>query len=482
MRLSSLRPVWLVGLLAAALLSGCITDDPPEPQDLIEPFVDPMAFLEGHDHADYAQHDLSWNMDGVGWSDLDRLPVAWGELDTHPDHDIGLVAFAWPTAGFATVDLSDPADPKPLDIVDLGIGYGADVKWSPDGEWAVLAIQAHSHRGLPSVPGVGGVPDPLAMTAESGIELFHITEEGVIHDIDAWTPAPNSGVHMVYTHRIADRDYVFTAWNGRGVGVFELKVDDPPIGARLVPVNTVLMWDEARAIAAPRSGGFSGAHDMTVIDDPILDKPLLYVAHGYEGLFVFDLSDPHDPLWPDFPLGHWKDTDNAWYMHTVQAEVLEDGTRHIVLAPEVFSDAEAEVIAPLWILDGTDLGDIELVGTWKNPGDHGAEQLRYSVHNFQLVNGRIALAHYHGGVWLLDVETVNGNTTVTPVGYHLPANDPGRAMSGIYHGVYNMGDAPTVWDVVVHKGVVWATDVNSGLYAIAAPGWNPGDGAIQSLG
>jgi hypothetical protein len=371
-----------------------------------------------------------------------------------------------------------------LDVIDLGYGYGADVKWDPSGEWAVLAVQARSQLGLPSSPVPLPVPvpvvDPAAMTVESGIRVYHIAEDGAIHDIDSWHPMPTRGVHMLYTHRINDRDYVFAAYNGNGVGVLEIVKDDPPIGARLVAVNAALMWDPMRVPNSPTGAGLSGAHDMTVIDDPVLMKPLLYVAHGYDGLFVFDVSDPHDPLWPDFPLGTWKDPANTWYMHTVQAEVV-DGMRRIVLVPEVFSDAEAEVVAPLWVLDGTDLGDMKLLATWRNPGDHGAEMLRFSVHNFQLVSGHVVLAHYHGGVWLLELNATAEGLTVVPVGYHLPANDPGRDMSGIYHGVYNMMDAPSVWDVVVHRGVVWATDVNSGLYAIEAPVWTPG-AAVHSLG
>ncbi len=175
------------------------------------------------------------------------------------------------------------------------------------------------------------------------------------------------------------------------------------------------------------------------------------------------------------------DDTNTWYMHTVQAAVLDDGTRRIVLVPEVFSDAEAEVIAPLWVLDGSDLDNIELLGTWKNPGDHGSELLRFSVHNFQYLDPYVALAHYHGGVWLLEIQKDNDGIVIEPAAYHVPANDPDRAMSGIYHGVYNMMDAPTVWDVVVHKGTMFATDVNSGLYGMEGPAWQSGQD-VRSLG
>ncbi len=466
----------IVFLLLLAGLAGCIGESPPTSGDEAPPFVDPMAHEDGHDHGDYETHGRSWNLEEIGWDRISSQSVAWGELDIHPDHDIALVAHAWPTAGFATVDISDPADPQVLDVYDLGHGYGADVKWDPSGEWAVLAVQAHSQLELPDAP----VPliDPLAATVHSGIEVFHITEEGVIHDIDAWTPSPERGVHMVATHRIDGRDYVFTAYNGKGVGVFELITEEPPIGARLVPVNAALMGSPERLVDQPTTLGLSGAHDMTVIDDPLLETPLLYVAHGYDGLYVYDLSDPHDPLWPDFPLGHWIDEANTWYMHTVQAEVVDD-QRRIVLVPEVFSDAEAEVVAPLWVLDGTDLSDIGLLATWRNPGDHGSELLRFSVHNFQLIDSKIALAHYHGGVWLLEIQDQADGTRIEPVGYHVPGNDPGVPKSGIYHGVYNMMDAPTVWDVVVHDGVLYATDVNSGIYAIDGPAWEAGDGTMS---
>lgn len=462
------RIVSLVTLLAAATLAGCLSDT--ENDDTlavtVAPFVDPMAYDADHDHGDYAQHELSWNMLELGWGQVvDGAAVAWGELDILGD--MAVVAHAWPTAGVATVDVSDPANPALLDHLDLGYGYGADVKWAPDGAHAVLAIQAHSSRGLQAP-----LPDPLAMTAESGLMLLHIDTDGTITE-DHWLPAPTGGSHMVATATIAQRDYAFAVHNGYGILVYEIALLDDH---RLLPVTHWRHFDGPLGAV-----DVTGPHDMTILHDETLDRPLLYVSDAYKGLVVADVSDPRQPTY----LGGWDDPETEWYAHTAQAEVLEDGTRLIVVVPEVFSDAEAEVVAPLWVLDGTDLGNIELEATWKNPGDHGAEQLRYSVHNFQLVNGMVFLAHYHGGIWVLDVsvdDTNEANTTITPVGYYLPHHDPGRPMSGIYHGVYNMEDAPTVWDVVVKDGVIWATDVNSGLYALAHPDIPVGDDTWTSRG
>ncbi len=441
--------------LFIAVFAGCIADtDDDAAKDVAPPvFVDPMALAEGHDHGDYAMHQMSWNMHELGWTQVvDGAPLAWGEVDIEGTR--ALVAHAWPTAGVALVDVSDASTPTLLDHWDFGYGYGADVKWSPDGHHAIVAVQAHSGRGLPV--------DPLSMITEAGVWILYVN--GDTFQEESFFPLPGGGSHMVYTHTIAGRDYVFAVDNGRGVMIFEMVSADTH---RLVPVTQYRHFEGPTGAIA-----IDGPHDMMVIDDPLLGKPLLYVSDAYQGLVVADISDPQGPVY----LGGWRDTESEWYAHTAQAEVLADGTRRIVLAPEVFSDAEANLVAPLWILDGTDLGDIRLDGTWQNPGDHGADLLRFSVHNFQLLQGKIVLAHYHGGVWVIDADTREA------IGYHLPANDPGHAMSGIYHGVYNMEDAPTVWDVNVRDGVVWATDVNSGLYAITTPSLALGDANATSLG
>lgn len=457
-------PSLMVVVLALGALAGCVgPDGTPDPAAHLPGFVDPMAAPDGHDHADYAQHQLSWNMQEMGWTDVvPGAPVAWGEADTH--EGLAVVAHAWPTAGLATVDITDPTTPTLLDHYDTGVGYGADVKLSSDGTIAVLSVQAHAEFAGQNDPTGGpdllSAEDPLAGATAMGLHLYDVSDPTEITFLSS-VPVYPYGIHMAYVHEIAGEEYVFAVHNLEGIGVWRL-VREPTV--HLEFVTDVLRPD------GPDGPGVNGPHDVTVLDDPALGAPLLYVADAYHGLIVYDVSDPAMPE----TLGTWVNDDNRWYAHTVQAEVLDDGTRRIVMVPEVFSDAEATLVSPLWILDGTDLSAITLQATWNAPGDHGAEELRYSVHNLQLVGGTIVLAHYHGGVWVLDVATdPDGTTNVTALGYHLPANDPGRPMSGIYEGVYHMMDAPTVWDVVVDNGIVWATDVNSGLYALRAPGLGP---------
>ncbi len=466
------RSALLVALLATSALAGCVhlTDQSTHTDDVVDPladFVDPMLVDDHHIHGDRAHHaNLSWNMEEIGWTNMvDGLSVAWGEIDTHGD--LAVVAYAYPTAGFATVDISDPASPRVLDTYETGAGYGADVKFSTDGARAFVAVQDH---GDPQ-PLAG--ESPIAGTVAAGIHVYDVSDPTNIV-LESVVPVEPSGVHMLYVHEIWNNDHIFAAHNLEGVAIYEFYDDSPAPHMRQIALIEGIEVDGTNIPVR-------SAHDMTVIHDPVLKTPVLYVADAFAGVAIYDVGEPLRPE----AIGHWDDDSNEWYVHTVQARTTADGQRTMVVVPEVFSNAEATVVSPLWVLDATDFSDIRLSTTWNAPGDHGADLLRFSVHNFQFIDDdRLVLAHYHGGVWVLQlsrsattnnasgIETTSIDLTtplnhVTPLGYHVPNNDPGWPMSGIYHGQYNMEDAPTVWDVVVHDGIIWATDVNSGLYALS---------------
>ncbi|HVM45044.1 MAG TPA: hypothetical protein VM582_03825, partial [Candidatus Thermoplasmatota archaeon] len=130
----------LVAILAlAALVAGCI-QAPASVTDATLPLDDVLAFLVAdHDHLDPTQHAAALGLTQVAHDVLDiggRGPRTFGEIDIVGD--LAVVAVLQPTGGFVTIDISDPAAPKPLAFYEAGATYAGDVKLSPDGRFAFV--------------------------------------------------------------------------------------------------------------------------------------------------------------------------------------------------------------------------------------------------------------------------------------------------------------------------------------------------------
>ena len=189
-------------------------------------------------------------------------------------------------------------------------------------------------------------------------------------------------------------------------------------------------------------------HDMFAMVDPVTDQTLMYTASWDAGLHIVDISDPSNPaqlgFWNDYPEGH---TGN---LHTVATEWIGD-KRITVGSVEVgfeivggipyFTGNEKSI---LYVWDTTDLSDPTLLGTWENPFGIGPGQSGLalgavtgdeikSTHNLQLEDGRVYMAHYGLGVWVLDVSTPEAQATPEVLAFDLEAGN--------------------LWDTIVHRGV-----------------------------
>ena len=136
----------------------------------------------------------------------------------------------------------------------------------------------------------------------------------------------------------------------------------------------------------------------------------------------------------------------------------------------------------LWVLDATDYGALSLAGEWVNPGRYGADGIRFSTHNFQIADGRVYMAHYHAGVWVLDLARIadaggpldEAGASAAVLGYWLP-----RADVATFHqtGV----NVPEVWDVLLYEGRVYAVDINTGLHVLHYEGDTLGDASASGF-
>jgi hypothetical protein len=187
-------------------------------------------------------------------------------------------------------------------------------------------------------------------------------------------------------------------------------------------------------------------HDMVAVSDPATGKTTLFTASWDAGLRVVDVTDPESPVelggWNDFPEGH------EGNLHTVSSEVI-DGRTITVGAVEVgfalvggthyVTNTDRSIV---YVWDTTDPADIVLLGQWENPDGKPADRAEVeggegSTHNLQLEGGRIYLAHYNMGVFVLDASTADAQAGPPLLAYHKEPDD-------------------TVWDVVLNDGILYA--------------------------
>lgn len=293
----------------------------------------------------------------------------------------GALLAAAGSSGFALFNVSDPAHPEEAGLFSSSSG-SFDVKFSPDN----LTLLVGHIKGVDLVD----VRDP-ENPAKVGEWLF---------------PQPDyQTAHMLYSARIDNQDWVFVAPTGMR-GVVVLKLDGPPETRKLTYVTQTL----------PVEGGLYGPHDMYATYDNTLGKWLLYVADGFQGWLVFDVNNPAQPV----PMGGWVAPETG-YTHTIQAANI-NGKRIVATIQEIGVNL-------LKVYDATALESPVLLGVWQADASSPLQ----AQHNFQIVQGKLYMAHYGLGFYVFDLTKVTapltGTNDLKPVAHVVGygCNQPGDA-------------------------------------------------------
>jgi len=431
-----MRPVLLA---ISLLLTGCVAAPPADTEGAAGsasgalPFPDPMG--AEHDHSDVAIHAFA-----SGFEQTSHHPLAATAIHGAGVHALdakGGFLFAAlyggdadADGGFFVFDIADPFVPVEVGRYRFPGQLAGDrsLEATEDGDWVVLGTEAVD---------CAGHVNPFA----PGLYLIDARDKG------AMKPAgfvPQTMVHSVTVHRIADEDYVFALVSG-AENIFRIVKGPVP---QLVAVGSV-----------------SIGHDSVVVDDPVLGVPLLYAANGGAGFVVSDVSDPSAPE----QVAEWNipdREDDMYYIHTGVVTMIGDH-RIAVVTSEDWEDYPSA----LWVLDATDFGAIETLAQWSAPGEHAAEGLRYSMHNPRFLGDRLILSYYHGGAWSLDLSdpaAPRAQGVFMPgvsSGYR-PAKPAASAYSDSACGAFTFADAPYVMDVETWEGAVYVADLHTGLYTL----------------
>jgi hypothetical protein len=424
------------------LLAGCAQPTAPPPDLGPSPpaFVDPIEPY--HDHTVAADHAL-WtpNMQKLSYLPLgeDGKPHRYiGEIATKGDLAFVAVeggrAFAPDVSGFDVVDIKDPSQPKVIGRAKTAYSTAHDVKPSVQGPWIYQGSQ------------YGTAPGPMALAEgphalyNNGILTWDVRDPTNPRLI-GFTPVDPSGCHMVSVGVVADVEYVFCAATLRGLEIFRAT---DVAGQRVLTAVGLWKPGDLNANVWP--------HDMTFQFDPLNGRPIMVVSHIDLGVYILDMAEPTAPK----VLGSWGGQGAThWHGQIHSAIATRVGDRRIVIAtPELYTNDTAAV----FVLDATDPSKMHLAREWVNPGNHTAFHFTFTTHQIQAVDGRLYLSYNHAGLWVLDLaQMIAGEPGV--LGYYLPHE---QAFPVGTEGYF----VPHVWDVVVHRGGILASDRETGLYIL----------------
>ncbi len=446
----------VVAILLLSSVAGCLSSESPE-TDLADSVSWANPIILGHDHSDPDVHDLANNMSLVGFNPLgdDGPPGSISELDVAGNYVfVGVMGH-----GFMIVNITDPTAPEVVSSVEVTTpdhqtplgAYIADLKVDDTGDWVFVALE------LSTTPGV----------------LIYDARDKANPRLAGFWPEPGLllGCHMVEYAVIDEEEYLFCAPLDNAIYVGRLLPEAGGVRevvqvARWMPTTPKFVQQQTdvlvdRISAADPLGValhfFSGHQDMTYQLDPLTDTPMLSVSFWNLGLRFVDVSNPAVPS----EMGSWAgENSEKWdgVLHT--SMVFEsEGRRIAVTSPEGASPPA------LFILDATDLDNPQVIAEWSAVPDFEGEDGVFSLHNFQIVDSKVYLAHYHGGIWVLDLGTPELQAAPHALGTFLPWDrESGRGCCG------------GSWDVVVAKGYV-VTANRGGLYIAHLEGDPAGDAA-----
>jgi hypothetical protein len=229
------------------------------------------------------------------------------------------------------------------------------------------------------------------------------------------------------------------------------------------------MYSHARPPTQPLELVFP--HDSFIEKHPITGKTLLYAAYWDAGLIILDISNPASPQF----VSEYNDPAPSRYnsYHDVKVSKELIAGRHItVTGPELeLAVGESGVFR---IFDTTDPSNPIQLSAWGLPGVDGfGGGFQFSPHVFQIMHGRIYLAHNHGGIWVLDISNETLLHAPQAAGYYFPHGDE--------HNPDTWANSASVWGVYLNGGYMYATEGTQGVHVLRWIGDDPAQWVDESM-
>lgn len=466
----------MVALVASAW-AGCVAPQEVAPA-AAAPTLDDVAALIGepieqlHDHTDASLHVGAYGMRLVAWEPL--IPEELGRegfagLRIVGDH--AFLATDGEHAGFLVVDIKDPRAPKLVSQYVTPGGASQEAVPSADGNWVYLNLQR-----APAAADL--LADPARGTG-TGIQIVDVSDKANPR-FESFFPVEVQGTHVMF-HAVRDgKEYLI--FNGQPLrqGLPTGDVYTPPPGnsvkiAEVVDVagtRTLRVVGEYRFVERIADTTSQGCfpHDQWAEEHPLTKQWLLYVAYWDCGAAIVDITDPTTPTLLAYDDTMEPSTRNRIHFFRPEPEV-RDGTLYAFSGPEIdVSPGEPGYVRAYDVTDPTDFAQ---VGWWRLPGQVENDMpFLFTPHNFDYRGDLLALAHYHAGVWILDIRDP---TAPRHVAYYLPHGNETSPYEGeVWRKTPNFPEAyfPNVYEVkwftspTDGETYLLASERGSGLYVL----------------
>ncbi|HUR61315.1 MAG TPA: hypothetical protein VM286_02995 [Candidatus Thermoplasmatota archaeon] len=501
-----MRSLGMLAAVALLVLAGCFQSPAPRTdyarvQTELETAASPALRLDHDDpagHSKAALHKGAYNLELVGYSngvddsgDPDHIPATafWNELLVTQTHTyLAAESRSGAYGGFSILDTTDKAHPRVLSHFDAQNAF--DIEVSGDETLAFMASQRNSVEQVAA--GIQANQDPQS-DLPRGIYIVDIADKRAPR-LDSFVPLPVNGPHtLTYYRHPNGSEYLlvctYDLMTDPGTGAITGAV---PATQRMVVylVSPNPLYGQVPGIqTGPRVGltpvaqyqildpGYPGLvfpHDSRVAVDPA-DPAKVYITLAYwdKGLRILDFSDPPAPPAPGgIPdpartpmlreVGAFTDFSPSAYNNIHLARrLLVAGTPVTITEPEII-DASDET-GQITFLDTTDVSRPSRISNWTLPAQDpplGVRDLDFSPHNFDVWDGKVALAHYHAGLWVIDVHDRENLESPKSVAFYMPSMP--RADSPVLQ--------PDVWGVQQQGGYLFVSDEATGLHILRYTG------------
>ncbi len=479
------------------LLAGCLGfgDDRPD-YDGIETDANLAAaplLNQEHEgvpdgHFKAALHAGAFNLESAAYhngfddsGDADAIPAGgyYTELAVTPRYAYLARASAdGGYGGFVILSLLKDADgvPHPAKVGEFAGMTGADIEISDDEKLAFFATQRNTVEQIAG--GLSVQQDPMALLPR-GIAVVNIADK-TNPTLAGFFPVPYNGPHTVtyFRHDNGNEYVIATTYDLASSSVPSSSVPPLPVpfttnpatqrvlvlqvqrnpqgpGAALTPVS------EFQILESGSNGKVFFPHDTVV--EKRDNRTLLYVAYWDKGVQILDFTDPAAvPLPVVGSFTEFSPSSLTAIHRTGPFGELIDGFHVTVAEPEIVSAPDET--GYITFLDTTTPERIEKLGDWTLPpgsaGVLGVQDLNFSPHNFDTWDGKVALAHNHAGLWVIDVSDEENLKDPKTVGFYMDVPER-QDMTR---------EQPRFWGVFEQDGYLYAADEGTGLHVLRYTG------------
>lgn len=462
-------------LVLALLLAGCATPPPgaddglsvgPGEWGAIEAAIG-APVVEDHDHADPALHEGSYNLDLVALvtGEEGRSPQPTESyIETAVKGGYAYLCRTGPEQGLVIFDIADPAAPRQVGYINLEAGFEPDIEVSDDGNWAFWETQR-----FPTSAEVPNILEPGA-NLQRGVHIVDIRDKSAPRWV-GYSPTPPDGPHSITYANISGRHILFQsvyafayAYGGVDVpGAQRLVISELDTSTPVATLRTLAEYVDPDAQGLDRM-----PHDVSVYAHPITGKTYAYVAYWDVGVVILDVTDPAAPtkvgVIDDFGPATYGDIHMArQFPHTIAGRVV------VAAEPEIGAEADSGYIT---FHDVTDPTAPFYLSGWLLPGNLTSGGGSLGPHYFDVAQGRVALASYHAGFWVIDVHDEANLMRPRTAAYALVSATGATDLPGPL-GALSGASAFDAWWLDGETEYVFAGDVHGGLAVYRYTGPKP---------